>query len=601
MFEVTLADRQEVNLKSLVQEAFIEPIRSVLIIDDQYPTWENVFSDGFDPSDESRWQAKSNISALIGQFRQKSKAMTVDIHDGLDNSDIGTYLHQSDLLVLDYQLEKGGNDGDRAIAIMKSLFKNRHFNLIVMHTASDLDAPFQKVLDSLLRPSVEVLTLGPRGMEIIANLEEEHVEDFNLADIWQKLKNTIGRDIHYLYRQYLQKGKEAAGFVRTEPRLSAFRDLCVRAGLDVNDKIAVFCSILHIYEEHYRDDEDRPIDIRWSAPGQGRRPWIRTPGGFVAFAGKNDPHLLTALSEAIEDWKPSPSRLISSKIRSAISTEGAYAEESALNESPIYWQYYNELSRSASGDTSESHRKSLLEAYAARHTERLLDVIGGKAIEFGIKLVRSDPGLLDATVDGFSSHYNIQMNSGKDKTDALYRYNSHISTKSVSGWHLHPGHIFKLYEKYWVCVSPACDLLPNQKGQAAISESIPAKIKPFMAVQLHPRSKTLSKEDINSNTYVFLKDEDGTVKAYSAYEGGQNPAPVWRLFNADNFGIIEIDTPTRSASLKLHYLCGKTGELSIRTSDVKIIAQLRYEYALNLIQKLGTEMTRVGLDYLGPT
>jgi len=28
-----------------------------------------------------------------------------------------------------------------------------------------------------------------------------------------------------------------------------------------------------------------------------------------------------------------------------------------------------------------------------------------------------------------------------------------------------------------------------------------------------------------------------------------------------------------------------------------IVAQLRYEYALNLIQKLGVEFTRIGLDF----
>ncbi|MEE9910016.1 response regulator receiver domain [Brucella intermedia] len=108
---VSTAD-QEINLSSLVKEAFIDPIRSVLIIDDEYPTWEHVFGAGFNHSEEGRWKNKEDIIALIGQFRQKSKAMTIDIHDGEDNSDIGTYLHQSDLLVLDYQLEKG--EGRRA-------------------------------------------------------------------------------------------------------------------------------------------------------------------------------------------------------------------------------------------------------------------------------------------------------------------------------------------------------------------------------------------------------------------------------------------------------------------------------------------------------
>ena len=30
----------------------------------------------------------------------------------------------------------------------------------------------------------------------------------------------------------------------------------------------------------------------------------------------------------------------------------------------------------------------------------------------------------------------------------------------------------------------------------------------------------------------------------------------------------------------------------------QVIAQLRYEYALNLLQKLGVSMTRIGLDFV---
>ena len=421
---VSTAD-QEINLSSLVKEAFIDPIRSVLIIDDEYPTWEHVFGAGFDHSEKGRWKEKEDIIALIGQFRQKSKAMTIDIHDGEDNSDIGTYLHQSDLLVLDYQLEKGGKDGARAIGIMKSLFRNRHFNLIVMHTAAEpLLEPFETVLDALLRPWPEVQDLGGAGQAVIDELEEDADTDPELENIWSRLKSTVGRDIHYLYRQQVQKGKKAGGFVRTEGKLSAFRELCAKANLTVDKQVQVFCRILQTYEQTYDESDDRPLDIRWSAPDQGRRPWIRTPGGFVAFAGKKDPQILTALAEAIEDWKPSPSRMISSKIRAAISAEGAYAEESALSDKHVYWQYYDELSKSPKGDAGHSHRKSLLEAHAARHTERLLDVVGGEAIKFGIKLVDCDPGVKDANVDGFGAHYNISVKGDGEKLNACLLYTS---------------------------------------------------------------------------------------------------------------------------------------------------------------------------------
>lgn len=38
MSDVALAEPQDVSFSDLVKEAFIDPLRSVLIIDDQYPT-----------------------------------------------------------------------------------------------------------------------------------------------------------------------------------------------------------------------------------------------------------------------------------------------------------------------------------------------------------------------------------------------------------------------------------------------------------------------------------------------------------------------------------------------------------------------------------
>lgn len=41
--------------------------------------------------------------------------------------------------------------------------------------------------------------------------------------------------------------------------------------------------------------------------------------------------------------------------------------------------------------------------------------------------------------------------------------------------------------------------------------------------------------------------------------------------------------------------------MQLEPVKAKIVGQLRYEYALNLIQKLGIEFTRIGLDFSAPT
>ena len=62
------------SYKGLVKSVYIDPIRSVLIIDDDYPTWEEIFH-AEDETDESK--AKTRLFSAKGWIKDskvKSKA-----------------------------------------------------------------------------------------------------------------------------------------------------------------------------------------------------------------------------------------------------------------------------------------------------------------------------------------------------------------------------------------------------------------------------------------------------------------------------------------------------------------------------------------------
>lgn len=130
-----------VDYSNLIQEAFIDPIRSVLIIDDDYPTWEEILDDASFPNDAPRsdlaakaWLKNPGaVLDIVKNFRQKKPALIVDIYDGkhkedLDEEKLASHLHQSDMLVLDYQLEGPAGNGKKAQRIVRELLKNDHFN-----------------------------------------------------------------------------------------------------------------------------------------------------------------------------------------------------------------------------------------------------------------------------------------------------------------------------------------------------------------------------------------------------------------------------------------------------------------------------------------
>ncbi|MCM2453559.1 response regulator receiver domain [Agrobacterium vitis] len=601
MNDVAAVMRPKTTFSDLVKEAFIDPIRSVLIIDDQYPTWEQIFSDeGYDPTDMKRWATKSDILKVVQQFRKMSPALTVDIHDGKHNEEIGSYLHQSDLLVLDYQLEKSEPHGVRATEIIADLLKNNHFNLVMVHTAiGDLIDPFNKILMSLLTPLGMLDKNVEAGFKLIGDFEDS--ENNDLDNALEGLKTALNATAYVALRAHLNDNGKAFGFVTDAPEMEAFRIIAEKAGWDIPARLKVMDWGMAQHDRRVAAYKASPRDLRWSVPGNGRKPWIRTNGGFIAFADKKNTELLDILQAAIEDWRPSPSRLMSSRIRAEISLLGAGAEDSALSDKHAYWQYYQELRGApldASPQAARNHRKTLLESHAARHTERLLDLIGMKAVAFGLKVLEADPTEADAKVPGYAEHYALKSITKKEREKALAHYNAHISTKPVSGWHLHPGHIFKIDQEVWVCLSPSCDLVPMQKATAAVRDSSAAAVKPFVAVRLTHKTE-FSRAEVNSNTLIFLK-EGKAIKTYSVYPlGGEFGSPVWRLFMASDYGKFEIKGD-RTADLNLSYLFGKGTTMQVEPVKSRIVGQLRYEYALNLIQKLGVEFTRIGLDFSAP-
>lgn len=196
------------TFSSLIHEAFIEPLRSVLIVDDQYPTWEEILNskivgDAQDKSLEERsvgkdWVKKnpSESLAIIKEFRDRKPGFVIDIHDALaptpaevvsgtapqeSASELASHLHQSDLLVLDYNLEgeAGGLGDTRAREILRMVLANKHFNLVLLHTGEDdLDKVMTECLISLMQSCTsqfdEKVQQGLAGLD--ETLDELEVE-----------------------------------------------------------------------------------------------------------------------------------------------------------------------------------------------------------------------------------------------------------------------------------------------------------------------------------------------------------------------------------------------------------------------------------------
>jgi hypothetical protein len=84
------------------------------------------------------------------------------------------------------------------------------------------------------------------------------------------------------------------------------------------------------------------------------------------------------------------------------------------------------------------------------------------------------------------------------------------------------------------------------------------------------------------------------VKAFCFNDpAGESSAPTWHTLYAEKLGEFGADCTFVALGVEM----GKT-RMVAHSYPAVVVGQLRYEYALNLMQRLGGSLTRIGLDFV---
>lgn len=580
------------HYSTFIEEAFIKPIRSVLIVDDDYPTFDEMLDaqiqrdNGEEPARQKEWyNDPSRIKKVIGSFRTPKRPLLVDVHDGT-NVSVGTevriasHLHQSDLLVLDYQLDRTRpGDGSTAISIVRSLMSNDHFNLVVIHTSEGLEGVFRETLLALMSPILQPLTEDERekveGLLFDAESEKEGVVE--------RLRGTVGTD------QYLHARRHASSYLRTmgkaQQPYSGFREESAEFNWETEDRKLVLRYLLLKAEAALRPkfNPEGTSSLIWN---DGAVKYIAADSVFVAFSSKgDDDDLLAELLEALNAWAPEPSRLFLAKMRAEMDEFGVMAQRGVLESRHALAHWYRRLL-----EAKGAARRWLVAESVTRHSEQLMGGLLPRVENFASRLVEAEASS-GAAIELSKEHFDVDLADAQEQIKSVREHNAYVSSKSPDGWHLTTGHIFKVADDYWVCVSPACDTVPAQLSSVRITAF--GERLPFMAVKLHPVGDAKQIKDVQTNRYVFAR-LGGGVKAFCFNEPSSDmSAPAWHTLFADKRGQF-----SEGFSFKVFIPeKGRRGMVQ-RRHAASVVAQLRYEYALNLVQRLGGTLTRIGLDYV---
>lgn len=624
-----------VSFGDLVHEAFIKPLRSVLIVDDQYPTWEELFNSKLEDNDKSdEVEARSRdkgwhksgtakeVYNLVSEFRRQNPGFIIDIHDGISSqvdsaaSDVETpqeladHLHQSDLLVLDYNLEgsEAGTGGDAARKILSSVLSNQHFNLVVIHTSEDLNNVMHECLCSLMKNCTEqyesnIVNEIDELDELITEIEDEGSFD----------RNSINQYIDLA--SYIQARNPASGlagalreFMKGTGAFSVLSDLADELSLDKKNKRVFFYWAVREFEKRSGIcfAENPPDGLLWHISDDCR--WLRTSRGFVCFVEKGPENLITELKCALENWKPTPSILLSAKYRDEISKMGADVEDQSLRQKHAFAKFYDTILNPSVLELTDTQtellRSQKLRNHVSRQSEMLSFLIEEAVVEFGVSIYN-----VDRSSDfQFISHYDVDLADLKQREKAVSQFNRYIcclpSKKMVPGKtineQLDSGHIFKIGNEWWVCATPACDLQPGQ-NTIAFSKGSDSSLRPFTALKLHkaPNLNQLTAKHINSGSYCYIEYEGEVIGLGTRTPNDDTTKPaetkvVWRSMVAKNGGVI---SNGKLELLEIH-LELENNVLKSEPKEAEIVAKLRYEYALNFIQRVGGSVSRIGLGYV---
>lgn len=316
------------DLTAIINEVYITPIKSVLFVDDQFPTFGRLcaqnlavetpvaqtYTDDDDFTDTQSQRllpakqepslvaddtVKDSPGSEIRSHYDRAKYLTDSCRDRgfifdvesdfsklLPGTTEGGFFNKPDLIVLDYYLESGVDDGGRALDIIRRLNNSPRFNLVIVHTSITPLNAAQEIAYALRGAVAYEETEG------YANRSRNGFAEF------QELLN--GHMLDYLNEKVID--------------VSSWRE-------KLNSKKLTEPDIIACFEKHmarcFSTTQTEPQDVLLGCGcGDASRPWIRGKNVFIVVVQKPDPDkesidmLLEALRESLEEYKPAPLTLL---------------------------------------------------------------------------------------------------------------------------------------------------------------------------------------------------------------------------------------------------------------------------------------------------
>jgi len=457
--------------------------------------------------------------------------------------------------VLDYHLIE--NDSGPALEIVRKLARGEAPNLVVLYTADP--SPTSVLI------SVAAVARGSTAAASLTELDSD-LEDLNVP--WSE--------------------KDVVAFIHgRRDWVPTFRRAIRDAGL--GDHSPASGEVL--LERHLAglgaEKVERAETVEKIAVGEHLR-WFQCGNLFLTVVTKSDEHnpeeeaerLLAELEKAIIDWAPEWLACLIAASRRTVEV-GSFRDDARLPEPALRGGLLRYV-RNAGGEEEAGRRAREIAAHVLSRR------FHSAAEEMGLLLHQR------------AASYQ-EPHSENDRNAELLHLNAFLCSEEFRRHHLRVGSVFRreATDEYWVCVTPACDMVPRTRSAEIdpwASELDP--VRPMLALRLTIQAGTSALPKAEQGRYLFFRDQSkpdsGVVVAAAFNTTTDDPNPrIEQMFAMGRAVVVD-------GRVSVQRCIREAGQDSVTLQTVTCVpaCQLRAPYAERLTHVVGGHLSRIGVNFL---
>lgn len=560
----------------LIRAAFIEPIRSVMLVDDQFPTYGELIRGQVDHRKEA-----PRAGALYEWYSSKGMRCVIESAPIEPGNEVMRRITDTDFLVLDYHWHI--EDPTPCLKVLQALDSSEHANLVVVLTRDPL---LEKVRLQC------ALALSGRPPELSVDhkkLIEEDDDDDVKVEPWDPQHLTVLREA---------LGAEPASRKLPHPRNPRAKEASkswsiLRSGASLKG------------DNSWADPASPQVRLGEADVDGGTYLYLASRNVFVVFVHKSDDYtgegqqIDSAVEACLAASKPSDFSCYMALARAQVikmSRERLRSERPHdLNLEAGWWRYI------FGADDARGRSERISKALAVlldQLTDEAAVALAGRVSD---TLQPSEADVWEA-VKARVPKWDGERSA---KTGALFAVNRALSTRTQRPF-ITAGTVVAVEggkdTQFLLCASPACDMVPREPKKAWTKGLHPWRPAMFIRLSVEADVENALR-DAEQGRHIFLRYEDRDVALSALQDGSATVSQEILLVSTETVLPSHEESspgpngPRRFPAFALSKATGQSVP-SLMQRNLLVVGQLAAPYAERMVQLLGNHLSRVGPDFL---